>query len=62
MKQMARKVRTSRSTVKGKAPRNALEKLKATQLERRHRRGYERRPVRKAEFDVWEREQKWGEE
>jgi hypothetical protein len=34
----------------------------AEQLERRHRRGYERFPVESHEFSVWEEEQVWGDE
>ena len=57
---MARKPGVPRSAFKGKASRDALKKLKASELERRHRSGYEARSVRKAEFGVWEREQEWG--
>ena len=31
-------------------------------LEEKHRRGYLRKPPRSGEFDVWETEQKWGDE
>jgi hypothetical protein len=29
-------------------------------LERKHRAGYERKPVKRGEFDAWENEQAWG--
>jgi hypothetical protein len=31
-----------------------------TALERKHRAGYERKPVRRGEFDGWDNEQAWG--
>ena len=34
--------------------------LRIRELEEQHRAGYERRPVRAGEFDVWRREQDWG--
>ncbi len=37
-----------------------LEKLKAREQERKHREGYQRHPVQKGEFDVWEDEQAWS--
>jgi hypothetical protein len=33
--------------------------LREEHLERKHRIGYERRPVKPEEFDVWEGEQVW---
>jgi antitoxin YefM len=35
-------------------------RIKTQKLEEKHRQGYLRNPVRTGEFDVWEREQKWG--
>jgi len=32
------------------------------QLERKHRQGYERKPIIGDEFMVWESEQAWGDE
>jgi len=29
-------------------------------LEKNHKRGYERHPVGKTEFSIWESEQEWG--
>ncbi len=36
-----------------------LERIQEYELERRHRAGYERRPVEPGEFSDWEDEQAW---
>lgn len=56
----ARELGTSRSSFTRKALRSALEKLRMTALERKYRAGYERKPVRRGEFDGWDKEQAWG--
>ena len=53
---------TSRSAFARKALRDALARYSLEQLEQKHRRGYERRPVAADEFSVWETEQAWGDE
>ncbi len=53
---------TSRSAFARKALRDALARYSLEQLERKHRRGYERYPVTADEFAVWETEQAWGDE
>ena len=55
----ARKLRTSRSGFTRQALRQALSRLAALDEERRHRKGYEARPVRRGEFDAWVAEQAW---
>jgi len=55
----AKKLKTTRSAFTRKALREALDRLTISQLEQKHRRGYERKPVRKGEFDTWEKEQVW---
>ena len=55
----AKRLRTSRSAFTRDALRGALARLREAQLERKHRRGYERRPVKPGEFDSWESEQVW---
>jgi metal-responsive CopG/Arc/MetJ family transcriptional regulator len=55
----AKKLNTTRSAFTRKALREALDRLTISQLEQKHRRGYERKPVRKGEFDPWEKEQAW---
>jgi len=57
----AKKLKTTRSGFTRKALREALDRLTMSELEEKHRRGYEREPVRKGEFDVWEEEQAWPE-
>ncbi len=55
----AAKKRTTRSAFARDALRHALERLREQGLERKHRAGYERRPVKPGEFDSWEGEQGW---
>ncbi len=55
----AKKLGTSRSGFAREALREALARARARSLEQRHREGYARRPVRRGEFDAWEREQSW---
>jgi metal-responsive CopG/Arc/MetJ family transcriptional regulator len=37
----------------------ALDRLRTRELERKHREGYARKPVRKREFSGWHREPVW---
>jgi metal-responsive CopG/Arc/MetJ family transcriptional regulator len=53
---------TSRSAFTRKALRAALASYNLEQLERKHREGYERKPIIGDEFSVWEAEQAWGDE
>jgi metal-responsive CopG/Arc/MetJ family transcriptional regulator len=53
---------TTRSAFTRDALRAALTNLKERELERRHRAGYERQPVKPGELDDWEAEQVWGDE
>jgi metal-responsive CopG/Arc/MetJ family transcriptional regulator len=57
---VARSLRMSRSGFTREALRLALRRFEMKRLERRHREGYLRSPVRKGEFDVWHAEQAWG--
>jgi metal-responsive CopG/Arc/MetJ family transcriptional regulator len=57
---VSKELRTSRSAFARKALRDALARFTLEQLERKHRRGYERYPVAVDEFSVWETEQAWG--
>ena len=59
---VSKELETSRSVFAGKALRDALARYSVEQLERRHRRGYERYPATADEFSVWESEQTWGDE
>ncbi len=56
----AKRLGTTRSAFAREALRAALERVRTRELEQRHREGYARRPVRRREFSVWEREQVWG--
>jgi metal-responsive CopG/Arc/MetJ family transcriptional regulator len=51
---------TTRSAFTRDALRAALARIQERELERRHRAGYERRPVEPGEFSDWESEQVWG--
>jgi metal-responsive CopG/Arc/MetJ family transcriptional regulator len=57
-----RRRRTNRSAFVRLALRQALRTAREQELERRHRRGYTRQPVRPGEFDGWEEEQAWGQQ
>ncbi len=56
---LARKLGTSRSAFAREAPREALRRVRVRSLEEKQRAGYARKPVRRGEFDAWEREQTW---
>ncbi len=53
---------TTRSAFARRALREALEKLRILEQERKHRDGYARQHVQRGEFSVWEKEQVWGDE
>ena len=55
----AKRLRTTRSSFTRDALRAALDRVRVRELERKHREGYRRKPVKKPEFAVWEREQVW---
>lgn len=57
--ELARRLGTTRSAFTRDALKAAVERLRVRELERRHRDGYARKPVRKREFSVWAREQVW---
>jgi metal-responsive CopG/Arc/MetJ family transcriptional regulator len=57
----AKKLGTSRSAFTRRALREALEKAQIRALEKKHRAGYERHPVRREEFSISEGEQVWTE-
>jgi metal-responsive CopG/Arc/MetJ family transcriptional regulator len=59
---LARRLKTTRSAFARDALRDALTKHKAKELEQKHRLGYQRHPIKRAEFDTWEPEQQWGDE
>ena len=57
---VSKRLRTTRSAFARKALREALARYRVTELERKHRQGYEGYPVIAGEFSVWEGEQAWG--
>ena len=59
---VVKKMNTTRSAFTRDALREAIKKYSVTQLEEKHRKGYEKMPVDTTEFSVWESEQAWGEE
>ncbi len=58
---MAKRLGTTRSGFTREALRAALVRSKERELERKHREGYLRQPPKRGEFQVWEKEQVWGE-
>ncbi len=58
---VAKKLGTTRSAFARDALRAALARVAGEEEERRHRRGYERKPVQPGEFSDWEDEQVWVE-
>jgi predicted transcriptional regulator len=59
---VAKRLHTTRSAFTRDALREALQRYHVARLEREHRAGYERRPVARDEFSVWESEQDGGDE
>ena len=60
--QVSKQLHTNRSAFTRMALREALTRYNLKQLERKHRQGYEKKPVLPDEFSVWENEQAWGNE
>ncbi len=57
---LVKKLKTTRSAFARKALREAIKQVNIKALENKHKKGYERYPVGKSEFSVWESEQEWG--
>ncbi len=58
---IVKRLGTTRSGFTRQALKAALREVRMKELERKHREGYEHKPVRRREFDVWEAEQVWVE-
>lgn len=56
---IVKQMHTTRSAFTRAALRDAINNFKVIQLEQKHRKGYEKQPVSKEEFSVWENEQEW---
>jgi len=54
---VAKRMGTTRSGFTREALKLAVEKVQLTELERKHREGYQRKPVKPGEFRHWEHEQ-----
>ena len=57
----AKDLGTTRSAFARVALRAALERVRIEAMERKHRQGYQQKPVRPGEFSDWEEEQVWVE-
>jgi len=57
---VVKKLKTTRSEFTRKALKQAIIRIKEQELEKKHKQGYRKRPVKKNEFKIWEKEQKWG--
>jgi metal-responsive CopG/Arc/MetJ family transcriptional regulator len=53
---------TTRSAFIRRLLRDALREIRETELDRKHREGYAKLPVRPDEFNIPESDQTWGEE
>jgi len=53
----AKRLGTTRSAFTREALKTALREVRTNELERKHREGYKRKPVKRGEFDDWEAEQ-----
>ena len=58
---MAKRLGTTRSGFTRQALKTALREIHMNELERKHREGYKRKPVKRREFGDWEAEQVWVE-
>jgi metal-responsive CopG/Arc/MetJ family transcriptional regulator len=58
---LAKRLGTTRSAFTRQALKSALREARINELERKHREGYKRKPVKKGEFGDWEAEQIWVE-
>ena len=57
---IVKKLKTTRSAFARKALKDAIRQVNINMLEKKHKKGYERYPVSKTEFSVWESEHEWG--
>jgi Ribbon-helix-helix protein, copG family. len=54
-----KKLKMTRSAFTRQVLRNALTQAKIGQMENKHKKGYEKKPVSKSEFSIWESKQEW---
>ena len=55
-----RELNTTRSAFIRESLQHNLERIKIKKLEKKHREGYLKQPVKQGEFDIWEDEHVWG--
>lgn len=60
--QVSKILHTNRSAFTRQALREALARIRNSRLEQKHRNGYRERPVKRDEFENWEKEQVWDAE
>jgi len=58
---VVKRLGTTRSAFTRQALKIAVREVQINELERKHREGYKRKPVKRGEFDNWEAEQVWVE-
>jgi metal-responsive CopG/Arc/MetJ family transcriptional regulator len=58
---VAKHLGTTRSAFTRQALKSALREVRINELERKHREGYKRKPVKRGEFEDWGAEQVWVE-
>jgi metal-responsive CopG/Arc/MetJ family transcriptional regulator len=58
--QMVDRMHTSRSAFAREALKEAVIKYQILELEKKHRSGYQKKPKGSGEFDIFEKEQAWG--
>ena len=58
---VAKRLGTTRSAFTRQALKTALREVRINELERKHREGYKRKPVKRGEFEDLEAEQVWVE-
>ena len=58
--QVVKDLHTTRSAFTRQALWEAITHIRTRKLEKKHRQGYEKKPVQPGEFDAWEKEQVWG--
>jgi metal-responsive CopG/Arc/MetJ family transcriptional regulator len=58
---VVKRLGTTRSAFTRQALKAALKEVRTGDLERKHREGYKRKPIRPKEFGDWEAEQVWVE-
>ncbi len=56
---VVKKLKTTRSAFTRQALRSAITQANIKQMENKHKEGYEKKPVSKSEFTIWESEQEW---